>query len=513
MFNQDEPVRILLIEDDPDDYILTRSMLSDAYRSNYRLDWESNYESGLHALLTQSYHVVLLDFDLGEHNGLDLLKEASTTGCQNPVIMMTGAGSYRVDIEAMKAGAVDYISKAEASASLLERTIRYAIERRRSEKVLAEMVDSLAKINAELNQERSRLNAFIQNAPVGIVFADAEGNYLLANSVIREMFGANLLVNVFSEQSSYSTFNVDGMPLKVEETPIAQALSRGDIIQNGEYMIHHEARPDVYLHVSSGPVRGADGAIDGAVAIMLNITDRKLAEQERRHLEARQLEYTAQMEVQRRLLEHREMERQQIARDLHDGPVQDLISLMFTIKGYQNKIDDPDCRAHLDNVNRHVESMVEELREFFKGLRPPALVKFGLQKAIESHAAEFQEGHPGIRIQLDLADGSDHLADNQRLALFRIYQESINNVLRHSNAQNIRVSFETDSAFVRLKVCDDGAGFLIPEDWLTLARSGHLGLVGMKERAEAIGGILEVESEPGNGTTLLVTVPRELAEG
>ena len=106
-----------------------------------------------------------------------------------------------------------------------------------------------------------------------------------------------------------------------------------------------------------------------------------------------------------------------------------------------------------------------------------------------------------------MSDGTT-LPENVRLALFRIYQAALTNVVRHAQADKVVVRLHLDAEQVMLEVEDNGRGFDLPQRWIELARQGHLGLVGMVERAEAVGGQLTVQSEPGRGTVIRVTVPR-----
>lgn len=138
---QDHPqkrLHVLLVDDDQDEFILTRGLLADgSYRSqedeplHFELEWAATYAAGLQALQAGKHDVYLVDYLLGERDGLELMREAIRSGCRAPIILMTGQGSYDVDVEAMKSGATDYLVKSELSPPLLERTIRYAIERKR----------------------------------------------------------------------------------------------------------------------------------------------------------------------------------------------------------------------------------------------------------------------------------------------------------------------------------------------------------------------------------------------
>src|SRR6478672_7567316 len=132
------PVTILLVDDDEDDYILTRDWLSEVERAKFELDWVATYNAALKAIAKQEHDVYLFDYRLGERTGLELLREAVSQGCKAPIILLTGQGDHAIDVEAMKAGASDYLDKSHLGAHLLERSIRYAIERKRTEQKIQE---------------------------------------------------------------------------------------------------------------------------------------------------------------------------------------------------------------------------------------------------------------------------------------------------------------------------------------------------------------------------------------
>jgi len=138
-------LRILLIEDNEDDYIVTRKMLENSFGNDFDLDWKKTWQNDLESILACPYDVYLVDYHLGECTGVDFVREASIARCNSPIILLTGQNSPEIDLAAMTEGAVDYLIKTQVSAPLLERAIRYAIERKRVESTLATLAqyDSL----------------------------------------------------------------------------------------------------------------------------------------------------------------------------------------------------------------------------------------------------------------------------------------------------------------------------------------------------------------------------------
>ena len=133
-----EPVRVLLVDDDPDDQLLTRDLLDEIEPRRYRLDVASTYDEGLEALARREHEVVLLDYHLGGRTGLELLEQGLGLGCTAPLILLTGLGDRAVDEAAIRAGAADYLVKGQITPPLLERAIQHALERTRTLQALRE---------------------------------------------------------------------------------------------------------------------------------------------------------------------------------------------------------------------------------------------------------------------------------------------------------------------------------------------------------------------------------------
>jgi two-component system, cell cycle sensor histidine kinase and response regulator CckA len=157
--------KVLLIEDDEDDYVLTRALLSEIGGQQFTLDWAKTFHTGLEALCRNEHDVALVDYRLGAKNGIDLLREAQEQNCGAPIILLTGSGQHHVDLEAMNAGAADYLVKSQLRADSLERSIRYAIQRRRAAAVAAFEQARLASFGADVGlalTQRDSLEAILQ---------------------------------------------------------------------------------------------------------------------------------------------------------------------------------------------------------------------------------------------------------------------------------------------------------------------------------------------------------------
>ena len=170
------PLRVLLIEDDPDDYSMTRRLLSKIKTAEFDLEWAQTFEEGLGAMQRKEHDVYLIDYRLGRRDGLDLLQAAMASSCTAPAIMLTGQGGYEVDAKAMELGAADYLAKDGLDSALLERAIRYSMERQRAKEAL--------------KQSERDYRGLFENAHDAIIIFDPEDEIVLdANRRACEMYG------------------------------------------------------------------------------------------------------------------------------------------------------------------------------------------------------------------------------------------------------------------------------------------------------------------------------------
>lgn len=206
-------------------------------------------------------------------------------------------------------------------------------------------------------------------------------------------------------------------------------------------------------------------------------------------------------------LQAAEDERLRIARDLHDDTAQRLAALLVRLRVARGTTDGTKRERLLDEVHQEILDAADAVRRIARGLRPPSLEEMGLEAAIRSLARAIREAHAlPIEVEAVSEGGESHLDPDAELALYRIVQEALSNVVRHAEATKARVVIERRDGRTVVVVEDDGRGFE-PEGEADPGGRG-LGLVGMAERARYLGGRVDIESASGEGTRVTVEVPR-----
>jgi signal transduction histidine kinase len=203
----------------------------------------------------------------------------------------------------------------------------------------------------------------------------------------------------------------------------------------------------------------------------------------------------------RRVVQAQELERQRLARELHDETGQALTSILLGLKPLEEALADHPARAALADLREQVVSALQNVRRLAVELRPAVLDDFGLVPALERLTDSFAE-QSDIRVDFHSALGETRLPSEVETTLYRVVQESLTNIVKHANAHNISVSIAPRGSTVAAVIEDDGAGF----DQRAVRGEG-VGLLGMRERLSFVDGRLEIESRPGAGTTIVAEVP------
>lgn len=203
-----------------------------------------------------------------------------------------------------------------------------------------------------------------------------------------------------------------------------------------------------------------------------------------------------------------EEERQRIARELHDDTAQRLATLLLRVRLLAMEKDAATRAERFEELREEILETAEGVKRIARGLRPPELEEVGLATALQAHLRSLREAS-GLDVEAEIEPVDRFLGPDARLALYRVVQEALSNVVRHSGASHARLRVSVDDGTVSAVIADEGRGF---SEGRVTERGGGLGLVGMQERAQMIGGRVTIESTPGEGTRIRIDVPAAATE-
>jgi signal transduction histidine kinase len=203
-----------------------------------------------------------------------------------------------------------------------------------------------------------------------------------------------------------------------------------------------------------------------------------------------------------------EEERKRISHELHDETIQALVVLSRKLDALASsgmKLPQ-EHRAQLEKLWQQVNDIVADVRRLSQDLRPAALDRLGLLSALEWLAADVAK-YSGLKIEVKVLGKERRLPGELELVLFRIAQEALRNVWKHAQASEAEIIVEFSEAAIKVTISDNGRGFYPPQQVSNLAREGKLGMAGMQERVQLVGGNLAIRSEPGKGTIVTIELP------
>ena len=237
-------------------------------------------------------------------------------------------------------------------------------------------------------------------------------------------------------------------------------------------------------------------------------SERKIADLQQARLEESQQREIMRGELFRRVVAAQEAERQRIARDLHDETGQSLTAIGLGLRGLSGKLSvrNKDALSTLHKLEILTADSLKELQRLMTDLRPSHLDDLGLSAALRWYSTKVQE-HSSLHIRVDIHGEESDLDDAMKITVFRIIQESLNNIIKHAQATHVNIHLHYEEKNVRISVFDNGIGF--DRDQVKQRRTSRpsLGLAGMEERAALLGGTVTVQSRPGYGTEVEALIP------
>ncbi len=478
MMITNNPITVLVVEDNAGDYLILKNQLQNVKFPVKKIVHAVNMEAVSSLIANTHFDVVILDLSLPDSMGVDSIITMDRLLPKTAIICLSGLSGEETAVEAISLGAQDYLVKGNFDEKLLAKTIQHSIERKR---ILE---------NLHLSNERFKLiNKATLDTTWEFNFEDNIGQW--GEGIIRT-FG-------YSEENIVFNFEIWQKWIHSEDSK--------RVMKNLDYHLKNHLKnwQDEYRF------RAADGSYKdvfsrgyflfdktGKATRMFgsttDITERKKLERELAEQQIKQQKLITETTILAQ-----EKERNEIGKELHDN----INQILATVKLYHGMMKGPgaDISELLPKASEYVNAAIEEIRKLSKSLVSPSIGNITLKQALNDLVDEVNKT-PELQIKLhyDMEEGK-LIGSKKELMIYRVVQEQINNILKHSQATNATVELATEGSELMLTISDDGVGFDPGE------RSKGIGLQNINSRVEFYSGRLDIISKPGKGCQFKITIP------
>lgn len=492
MTENTKPTRVLFVDDDSEDFIMVRDMFKAMPNGSFELDWQADYNDALPQMKRLEHDIYIIDYLLGEHNGLQLIREAFPNGCTMPVILLTARGRRDIDESALAMGVTEYFDKADIRLPLLERAVRYAINNKR--------------IENDLRRNEALFRSLVQSAADYIQVLDFDGKIIQTNQ-------ATLLASGYTEADLVGHKLVDFLS---KESAVAFNTNFAELLQIGS--AHHELE---FVH-KDGSIRTmefscsrvANPDTQRVIVIQHDMTTRKQAERDLR----------AALEREKEL---NELKTRFVSMASHElrTPLTAIQTNAYMLKNYGHKMDEENASAKLGKIQdmvQHMSALLDDVLSLSRIVTGqfqfnPTLLQ--LDQFCKDMVEEFQHGSGKLH-KLEFQSQTATIEIPADIKLIRqMVSNLLENAIKYSKpGSTVTTSLTKEGDKAILKVKDLGIG--IPEsDHATLfdpfrrasnvgeVNGSGLGLSIVKQAVELHSGSITFNTKLGEGTTFIITLP------
>ena len=475
---EDQPIKLLIVDDDEDDFFITSEYIRSIRSHKFVIEWCYKYDEALEKISKHAFNIYLIDYHLGAKTGLDLIKQSVRNNWEQPFILLTGKGNQQIDIEAMQAGAMDYLIKSELDTEKLERCIRYSLERDKSIKALKANERKFRNIF-----ERSADAVFL--ADKSLVFADInEATNKLFEYSKAELLNMNLLQLISTQD-------------QVNE--LKKVLDSDQEIENRELILQTKSGAVKYCLLSLSEEENKDGIY--YQGIIHDITTLKKAEKETLRIEKRG--------VADRLVHV-------LAHEVRNP----LNNINLSLEQLKPELENTDSQVYWDIMTRNSKRIQDLITELLSTSRPAQIVEeqLPLREIIEESLAAAYDRITLKKIHLEVIYPPERimiLADKEKLkiALLNIIINAVEAMDKPDSKLLIELKMDK---LPQIIIKDNGSGISeenlsrLFEPYFTAKRNGMgLGLATTLNILQSHKADVEVQSKPGEGTTFIITFQKE----
>ncbi|WP_338875439.1 PAS domain S-box protein [Spirosoma sp. SC4-14] len=480
---KNDTIRVLLVEDDEDDYMLTRALVSARENANIKLDWVDSYDRALEAVARNEHDVYLVDYRLGHHTGIHLIQEAFRAGCRSPMILLTGQDDLTVDQSALELGAADYLVKGRIDAQLLGRSIRYALRQ--------------AIVLAEVAEKENKYRSLFERSIDAIFVADEQLRFQDANPSVERLLGYSRdELRKLNPARLFTDLNfLRELRFNVRE--------HGQIKDFETTLISKSGRKRICL-ISVWAVEDRAGLPEWYQGIVRDITDQKRAQQDL--ILAEKLSMTGK-----------------IARSIAHEVRNPLTNLSLALEQLKDEldVDNEYVTMFTEIIGRNVDRIGQLITEMLNSSKPRELERKrqDFNSVVKSTLQLISDRIKLKRMRLEVqfaAEDCTALLDREQVktALLNILVNAVEAMEEGKGVLVVKTTC-TDDNRVCVEVADNGGGINEADrkrlfDPFFTGKSGGMGL-GLTATQNIINshkGSIEVESQLGQGTTFRLYFPK-----
>lgn len=462
-----ENISILIIEDNIGDFILIKDYIEEQFESSIIINAKS-YSEAIHVLNDNSYNfdVVFLDLILPDKEGESLIKDIVSNCPETPVIILTGFANVEFSLKSISLKATDYLLKDDITPSTLFKSIKYNIERK--------------KTNLQLEESEKRYSNLFQLSPQPMWIVDIETlSFIQVNNAAIDHYEYNEIDFLSLKLSDILYNNYDFSDIENKEKHFIYNPN----IYKGRFKHKKKSGEIIEVDIYSTLISINNKKCESAIAI--DVTDKIMTE----------------LKITKAIIKTQEDERYEIGTELHDNVCQILASSQLSLEMLKDHIPE-ESAIWLNKSKEFINLALEEIRSISHRLAPSFFDFTTIEETFKELLDTFNiDKKYEIKFNIDFSKIQGRINSDIQLNLYRILQEQLRNISKYANAKKITIDSIFEKNEFKLYIIDDGIGF----DFLHVKKG--IGLANIRRRAELFSGRMDVVSSIGNGCKLIISLP------